>query len=108
MEKRERKMMRKRTPFKQLNSPSAPMLLMDMSEGAGDTVDCEALLEGVPGGFGEAGDTGGGAAPPAAGAKAGWLIMASCSKLRTSSAVAKCSGVWPSWMRKKIMMKWEA
>lgn len=65
-----------------------------MSEGAGDTEGWEDDLQGVAGGLGEAGEAGGGAPPPPpAGLRVGWLIMASWRRLRTSSAVARCSGV---------------
>lgn len=69
---------------------------MDIKEGAGETVGCEDTLQGVLGGLGEDGETGGGALPPEAGVRLGWLIMASCRRLLTSSAVARWSGVWPS------------
>lgn len=44
---------------------------MDIKDGAGETVDWDTALEGVPGGLGDAGETGGAAAPPLAGVRLG-------------------------------------
>ena len=73
--------------------PSAIAVLSDSSDGAGDTV---RGLTGDGGTLGEAGEGVAGplVAPPD---KLGWMIMASCRRLRTSSAVARCRGVWFSY-----------
>lgn len=85
------------------------MLFIDIKEGAGETVGWAEALHGVLGGLGEDGETGGGALPPVAGVRLGWLIMASCRRLLTSSAVARCRGVWPScgggWGR-SVAVRW--